>query len=413
MIRARIVVALATTMILTAGVAPVGHAASSSRPAAPTVIAITEQGGFNVLHHDYRWPTGVPHVMPTGVPSFTPISLPKGGDFASALERAEQGPLGHLERGRLYYVRGTRVFVYAPRDSADNSPIDLFADPTHATGTTSAAIGLRHGTSPSSFLVYVPDASEDGWRWLAHQPWIDIVSTSYYDAVNTDGRCRASRYVKSLVAHGHEVFSASGNVEQAGALSSPAGVPEAYQVGGVDSQGRTYVPGVSGTEPSISPTRPYETGDRFDFPAAATDSFSGEADFGGTSGAAPSTAGRAATLVALARAVLHSPANGVSGGALAQAGQRATLPSKGPLADGDFTNAELTEVLHHVAVPFLPQAGERYLVEGYGALSDDAISHAKDVLLGLEPLPDRADDDAMNASVESARAQLMAASDCS
>lgn len=137
-------------------------------------------------------------------------------------------------------------------------------------------------------------------------------------------------------------------------------------------------------------------------------------DFGGTSGATPSTAGRAATLIRLARAILGSRYTGTRGGALARAAAGADIPCVGPLSDGDFTAAELVQVLHHVAIPVAAAGPARYLFEGYGALNDPAaIATARDVLLGTKELPARPEDDAMHDRVEELRKTAWGAPRCS
>jgi hypothetical protein len=190
----------------------------------------------------------------------------------------------------------------------------------------------------------------------------------------------------------------------------PSGLPENYQVGGVASDGRSQRPSTDGT---AGPTRPYETGDRFAFQAAAPDSLNGSVLFTGTSGSAPSTAGRAADLIQYARTLLHSHA-GFSSGALATADRdsRLRLPARGPLRDGRLTRDELIDVLHHVAVPAEPAGPTRYAIEGYGALTREAMATAKRVLAGSQELPSRTEEDQQHALVEGGRGALFPAGRC-
>ena len=382
--------------------------AAIAKPA-PVVIAATEGGGINVLHSDFR--AAGPVRLPKGMPAPTVLTLPSKGSFEERIEAANAGAFGDLKAGHLYLIRGTRLLIYTPADLP--ADFDLFGDRSHATGVVAAAGGREHGTNPDALLLYVPSASADGWSWLAKQQWIDVVSTSYYPLVSTDdGRCYPTQHIRKIVGAGRLVFSASGNVEQAGAISSPSGVPESYQVGGVDDEGRSYVPGVSGAATSVTPTRAYETGDRFDFPSASADALTGSMPFGGTSGATPSTAGRAGDLIQFARSLLGSNWTGVQHGKVASLVPGHRAPAKGPLADGDLTSAELTDVLHRSAAPFEAPNPLRYLIEGYGAHSADTIAFAKDVLAGKATLPDRSDEDAMHQQVEEMRAHLMTATAC-
>jgi hypothetical protein len=264
-------------------------------------------------------------------------------------------------------------------------------------------------------LVFVPRVTKDAWRWLADQEWIDVVSTSYYSVFSSiEGFCVEAPYVREIARQGRLVFSAAGNVEQVGLAHAPSGLAEAYQVGGVDSSGRTYVPS-DGSEPAITPTRPYETGDRFHFDAAASDSLSGSAPFGGTSGAAPSTAGRAAELIQFARSILGGPGYGAQSIA-AHNGSLSTrqLPARGPLSDGDLTSAELIDLLHHTATPTAPgpAGAATFIAEGYGGLSEESIVLAKQVLAGDIPEPDRAVEDALHQHIETIRAALFPEQRC-
>jgi hypothetical protein len=392
----------AALVAMTAAVAAAVPSASTARKSriAPVVIAVVENGGLNVLHDDYRMPRrGVTARAPDVLNPRT-VFLPDTGGFEQRLEAGRRGPLGKLTPGTLYRIAGTKIAgVYVPEDT---QVTDLFADMTHATGTTSSAVGNTHGTNPDATLVYVVDSGPAAWEWVAAQSWIDLVSTSYFGG-GSRGTCVEGPYIEEIVEGGRVVFSSSGNGEQAGLFSSPSGVPSTYQVGGVDASGRSYVPGASGTSGSIMPTRPYETGDRFDFPAAAADSLDGSQDFGGTSGAAPSTTGRAAHLIQVARSILGSRWTGVRDGALARATDPGLRPARGPLADGDLTGAELVDLLHHTARPAEPASPLRYLVEGYGAHDADTVALAERVLRGLEEIPERPDDDTMHDHVESSR----------
>ncbi len=368
----------------------------------PAIIAITEGSGVNVLHRDFRTRDGEDVELPDTAPTARVVQLPRGGGFTERLARAQEGPLGNLDPGTLYYISGTRLLVYVPTDAGD---FDLLTNMEHATGTISAAAGLRHGTNPNALVVYVP-ASTGGWRWIRHQRWIDVVSVSYYTVVSPQPRCDANRFIRAIAREGRVVFAAAGNAEQAGLASSPAGAAGAYQVGGVDSQGRPYSPASSPTAVTVggTATRPYETGDRMEFPAAAHDSQTGSQDFGGTSGATPSTAGRATLLIEHARKILRSSSRGVVRGALARASGAPTgRPAHGPLTDGDLTGAELTELLHEVAIPYTPASPLRYFLEGYGALHSDAIERARRVLEGQETVLERADDDAQHDHWERVR----------
>jgi hypothetical protein len=370
---------------------------AAQRSAPATVIAIVEDG-MNLLHSDFAVLGGSDARLPARIPEVTRVNLPDSGSFEDRLRAAQAGPLGHLKEDTLYYVRGTRVLVYSP---PNGSAQDAFADRSHGTGVAGAAVGLEHGTNPDALLVIVVDTGPQAWEWLAQQSWIDAVSTSYITILNGTERCHEAPHIKDIVDQGRLVFSAVGNGEQFGEVGSPSGVPQSYQVGGVDSDGRTFLP----PQGTSSPNRPYETGDRYDFPSADSESLSGSMDFGGTSGATPSTAGRATELLQYARTLLGSSFTGVRGKVLARATRPGRAPQRGPLADGDLTAAELTDVLHHIARPAEAASPIRYLLEGYGALNhDEVLALGKRVLWGTARIPARAQEDAMHETIEAARA---------
>jgi hypothetical protein len=155
-------------------------------------------------------------------------------------------------------------------------------------------------------------------------------------------------------------------------------------------------------EGGLGATRPYETGDRFVFESADADSLDGSMGFGGTSGATPSTTGRAAELITFARELLRSK-TGFKDGALANIGPGGITPKQGPLKDGKLTREELIDVMHHSATPAEPPSPARYLVEGYGAFQQGAVDLAKKILAGQTAEPERPEEDQMHEAVESAR----------
>lgn len=375
------------------------RAASSIRPR--IVITVFEKG-LNVLHSDFRLRPGERLRLPPGVPDFETISLPTRGSFEERREAAQAGRLGNLQRDHLYWIAGTRILLYEA--GLGTSP-DVFFSADHGTGVASAAVGLRHGTHPNGIVLLVHGAGgAGGWEWAAQQRWIDLYSTSYISL----GHCSEATSVEEVVARGRPVFAGAGN-EIPGTAASPSGLRDAYQVGGVDAEGRSFfTPAGEGGIPG-STTRPYETGDRFDFDAASSTSLNGSEDFGGTSGAAPSTAGRAATILQRARSILDAPPDASRHRALAAAGAGARLPRRGPLADGDLTREELETLLHRVAQPAESPGPHRYLVEGYGALNDDATELALRVLSGRVVAPDRSEEDDVHQVVESLRPVATAA----
>jgi hypothetical protein len=387
-------------------------AGTSSGGAAPVVAIVGEDPGVNVLHDDFRTADGRDPAYPPGMPAPVMVSLPTAGTFAERLAQLQAGPLGHPVAGRLYAVHGTRLLLYA----APGSGSLVGGDRLHATGVLSSAIGRRYGTAPTALGLFVPGTSPAAFDWFAKQQWVDVASMSSYavHTVNSEEPattpiCLGAEPVSRWIGQGHVFFSSSGNTtDQPESVVTPNGLSRVYQVGGVDSTGHTWLPGHTEESDTFyaagNVVRPYETGELFSFPAAAPDALTGSVHFGGTSGATPRTAGRAAALIATARAMAGS--TGRRGPHLADAtGHR--RPAAGPLADGMFTSDELVDLLHAIAVPALPADGAGYAAEGYGALTDAAQRVGVRVLSGLQPMPTRTADDTANTVAEQARAALV------
>lgn len=403
----RVVVAgLAVAAVVASGLtASAGPAAGS----VPVVVAVMgEVGSLNVLHNEFATADGRDPAYPPRMPTPQRIALPPAGSFGERRAAVAAGPLGHLQPGVLYAVAGTRLLLL----NAGGTPYDgVGGEARHATGVVDSVVGRRVGTAPNALAVVVlGDGTDAAYRWLAAQSWVDLATTSDYTITTTSSpsQCSGADSVRAFSRAGRVLFSSSGNTTDGPeALVSPNGLPETYLVGGVDSSGATWRPGhPEESDPFYAGgnvVRPYETGERFSYQAAAPDSLSGLVHFGGTSGATPLTAGWAATLTAHARRTLHA-SSGASGGALAT-GPRRTR--RGPLADGRFTRDDLIQLMHAVATQHsgLP-SGAAYAAEGYGALNQSAITRAEQILDGQAPLPDRAADDTADRATRQARKEI-------
>ena len=415
-----------TAALLTGLAVCTGATAAPARQHAvrPVVIAVVGDAGFNVLHHDFATANGRDPILPAGFPRAVTVSLPSSGSFQDRLAKTEAGPLGHVKADTLYRVRNTRVIgVIAPSDIGQPlANVDLLADRLHGTGVASAAVGLRYGTAPNALLVFVVGEASNAWRWVANQPWIDLAVTSNYTPIDAadptnvpNTTCAGGAAIHDIAASGRLVFGSSGDDDQQGIVQAPLGLPDVYQVGGVNADGTPW----AGVHPDESDpqfatgqvTRPYVTGDLYSFMAASPDALTGATHFGGDSGAAPLTAGRAAALLAAARGQLHTP-NAVHAGLLAWLGPAARRPAKGPLADGQLTAAELSLVLRHTATRSLPDNPASYAVEGYGAMNAASMRLAGAVLAGTTALPDRSQDDTDYAAVTAARSIIFNSARC-
>jgi hypothetical protein len=366
-----------------------------------TTIAIVGDNGVNPLHEEFRTSDGRDPVYPQGMPKPVRVALPAAASFDEALQALRAGRLGSPHPGTLYAVKGTRLLIYATPGERS-----VLEDRAHGTGTASSAAGRGTGSSPDSLIVVVPGTRDTAYDWVARQQWIDVASTSVY-AIRTTDQCAGAAGARALHRDGGLLFSSSGNsYDYYEAASVPNGLPEVYQVGGVDRTGRTWLPPrTEEPEPLFAAgnvVRPYETGARYSFPAAAPDAARGRQPFGGTSGATPTVAGFAAELVAEARRLLQHQGRR-QGQVLARRGGDARPPKAGPLNDGALTRDELVELLHASATPAETVPG-RYSLEGFGAT--DARSHATAlaVLRGTRSVPDRAAEQRAHEQAESVRA---------
>jgi hypothetical protein len=397
-------IAAATILAIPTAARPAGATGTASPTTATTspraaVIAVVGESGMNVLHQDFATTNGRDPAYAAGLPRLTTVTLPSRGTFEQRRAQLKVGPLGHLRPGVVYAVRGTRLLIVSapsarPITDVTGSQTRVIStsstDPTlHGTGVVDAAIGRRFGTAPAALAILVLGPPSDAWAWVARERWVDLATTSDYDAVPG---CTAVDSVRSIVGSGRLVFSSSGNTTDAGEpLTAPNGLPEVYQVGGVDRDGAPYLPPHQDADPWFAAgtvTRPYETGELYDFTTASQDSLTGTMRFGGTSGATPRTAGWAADL--LMWTWRHAVAR----------------PPRGPLADGRLTGSELTRLLHAVARPSMPSGDGGFLLEGYGALGAEAAQQARRVLAGSAPEPRRPEDDARQARVDQARQQV-------
>lgn len=399
MTRSLTALAAALSVLSVLGAVPVVAASSAPLPPArQPVIAFVGESGMNVLHRDFAAVDASDAAHAVGV-RVRAVTLPQRGSFEARRQAVRQGPLGHLEPGVVYAVRGTRLLVVSAPGASPKTDVTASGeqfigtaptDPTmHGTGVVDAAIGRRFGTAPTAIGVLVLGSVGDAWNWVAQQRWIDLVSMSDYEPASL---CRAASAVRAFTARGGLAFSSSGNTTDAlEPLSSPNGLPEVYEVGGVDADGKPYVPPHVDSDPWFAAgnvVRPYETGELFSFTTAGYDGFTTTMRFGGTSGATPRTAGWAADLLMQAlrlRSAVH-----------------------GPLSDGRLTGLELRRLLHHVARPTQPSGAAGFAVEGFGRLDRAAIDVASQVLAGRMAEPVRAEDDGYEADVESVRAMAFA-----
>lgn len=396
----RLAVSCLTVASCLLGVLPA--AAAPAVPPPPPVVAVVGDAGLNVLHEEFRTADGSTPRYPAGMPRPVMVNLPKSGSFANRIESLREGPLGQPRPDTLYAVRGTRLLVYVPPGHDD-----VLTQRAHGTGVASSVGGRVTGTAPDALIVFVAGGGQGSYAWLASQHWIDVASTSVY-GVPTSEQCAGAEPVRRLHANGGLLFSSSGNtLDVAEPLAMPNGLPEVYQVGGVDADGRTYMPPhLEEEQPAFAfgtVVRPYESGARFSFPAASGDDLSGSQPFGGTSGSTPTVAGYAALLVREARTLLGDRGRRTAAAMAVRPPGGPRPPSRGPLSDGRLTRDELVRLLHTTATPAEEPGPARYALEGYGATTKASHTLALAVLRGTEGEPSRPQEDAAHAHAETLR----------
>lgn len=440
----------------------------------PQVVLAVVDTGINFYHQQYQLdaalsPLAVSLDVATltrlGVPELVSVELALDPALAweDAVEQDRERLLDTFEPRTLYTFPGTRILaaisfqesggqrceggglVSGGSSECVNWPLLLDLPGGHGTMTTSRAIGNTisiGGAEPDIHLVLVQGFTAEAVRWVADQPWIDMVSISagispfgivpgvphVLDKSGLFGESGIAAY--NYLAHRKPFFASTGNgVGNAGTVGYPSwtrgssGVPNAISVGANNNDEMSHWHNQDG----------YVSADGCDNPSADSDDTESVSDYGGgTSSATPFSAGGGAKLLLEARRRLHDLAVGprsddtlTEGEWTSQRAKDATvvlakgepgLVADGPLADGLFTLTEFKQTLYTtaLAVPTddesdgakcFPLAGgfpggenlppaARFPVHGYGEVNHASIGAAIAVLRGEQPMPERAEDDA-------------------
>lgn len=425
--RFRLLAALSVfaTTALTPVLAQAGTASVAKDDA--TVVAVIDTG-FSPYHQDFLQSQGNPYVrsLPlTKAPDTWLSGFPKPSTFASykplrlTLDGTNGANMSSLHAkdanqwnsvlpstaSSIHYrwIPGTKVigaltFGPEPTDRA----IDQLTPATAATiygaggsdhgmGTTSVAVGNRHGTCPSCVLVFIQytdqESAERALTWVHNQPWIDAVSNSYgfstgvalRDRVYNDTDLAAERAASE---RGQTTFFSAGNglenaftVPNSTLTSSQEGPDWVVTVAAVDPAGRDF----SGTG------KPADiAGMGMNYPSAYDSSTVSNGDaFSGTSNATAQIAGTYAQALFQARRALVGRSRVQHGGIVALGGPFSCGRKRRSceLADGTLTATELRTALFMGATPTAGHytdgvasaaqspalADTRFASEGYGA----------------------------------------------
>lgn len=329
----------------------------------------------------------------------------------------------------------------------------------HGTMTATRAAANEHSLCPTCRIVEIEGLGGDGVRWAADQPWIDVQSNSWLSLVPPPANQVSCTFNPPACGFNERSTAASFSYAEERMLTLAAsGNGAAYIMGFAPTP--TYI--LSTAAPGVILVGAHDNGRVAAWSGApahvAADGYAGwrasNTDLTEllphpmsccTSSSSPYAAGGAARVVTLARQILDSTNSAARDGVLARAPAGHPLPPSGPLRDGLFTLAEAKEVylktaqarpqegrddglVHWAADPTSPSrdfvpiygpganpfcqgcwtlpvkwadvpAGNPGLASiGYGGINEFSVALAEQVLLGNEPLPERALEDAFFAA---------------
>lgn len=375
------------------------------------VVVATFDTGTNPFHPCFRRDQTNPVDVVADYPSDAiPLGLTFAEDYRQSLEKSKPA-LDRIRPWTLHYVPGTNLSFYG----SDSAKTEFVDDYPHGSQASSQIACERYGMAPDAQLVilnWYDDRTQQHklTRWVARQPWIDVVHFNIQDLptplASADG-------IKAVISAGKLVVIAAGNgVAGAGVnypmeLSHYNGPPGSLIAGANDNGGYAF----------FSNLNPHVVMDGEGTVAAAPDSY-GDDTFNGTSSASPRITGYVARLLYGARLVV-----GHSGRGLLTIPRGSPRPQRGALSDGRLSAGELHEIVRKTANPnphdsrydgtsFLPipQPVDLpfafYPKMGYGEVSERTIDAALDVLLGRAPLPERPFEDRFYEQSEELRRRL-------
>lgn len=410
-----------------------------------TVIAFVDSG-INPYHQDFRAPefTHHPSEYVEGFPADArrldlSLGVADSEGYAAARD-ADEETLFDIEGNSLYWIPGTRIIGgYSTRaGGAGTFPERKIIDENgHGTGVASVGAGQFFGSNPNALIVAVEGLGAASLEWATSQPWIDIVSNSWGNIGNAPlGSTTATR---AATRRGQTVAFAGGNgttnqnSHQVFAPSGPVPVDDPCECKFPDSNptvtspygGPSWILTVGAVSPINGqahwwhsvPVDVSSFGSKWRAAHVSGVTRDQNRDFGGTSCATPVTAGVLSTIIQRAREELGDTVGGQrEGQAVAVAQPGVTLPAQGPLADGVLTRTEAEALVQKTAFPvsfdpakaswdyaIRPTTPLYYAYQGYGVVNRDSRDLAHRVLMGEEPMPDRAEVDSFIARADTLR----------
>ncbi|MDQ3957921.1 MAG: S8/S53 family peptidase, partial [Actinomycetota bacterium] len=392
----------------------------------PFVVIAFVDTGINPYHQEFRAPEFVHHPSkyiegyPTDAAPLKPsfgLADSKGYEAArTADDKMWQG----VQDSKLYWFPGTRIIGGISRASGGaTSPWQerkILDDQGHGTGVASVGAGRYFGSNPNALIVMVEGLGERSLEWATSQEWIDIVSNSWGNTANLPlGDPESTRVA---TRRGQTVVFSAGN----GATNTnsstvfPAGGP-------VEDPCKCKTP-----DSDVSMTDPW-SGPSWLLTVGAASPINGQAhwwhsipvdvasfgskwraagafgvkpvideenvqtrDFGGTSCAAPTTAGVLSAIIERARIQLGDTHGGQRPDQVVATGSRKL--ASGPLDDGQLTRLEAEALVQKTAAPVpadpvkitwdyavRPTTPIYYVHQGYGVVTKVSKALALDVLL--------------------------------
>lgn len=414
----------------------------------PFVVVAFVDSGINPYHQDFRAPEFVHHPSkyiegyPTESKALRPsfgLADSKGYDAA----RAKDDLMWKMvKRSELYWFPGTRIIGGMSKGAGGTSgewqERMILDDQGHGTGVASVGAGRYFGSNPNALIVMVEGLGAQSLEWATSQPWIDIVSNSWGNQANLP--LGSPEQTRVATERGQTVVFSAGN----GATNTnsstvfPAGGP-------VEDPCKCKTP-----DSDNSMTDPW-SGPSWQLTVGAASPINGQAhwwhsipvdvasfgskwraagawgvkpvvdeenvqtrDFGGTSCAAPTTAGVLSSIIERARVELGDTTGGQRPDQVVAIGKKKL--ASGPLDDGMLTRLEAEALVQKTAAP-VPADPEKltwdyavrpttplyYLHQGYGVVTKDSKALAFDVLLGKEELPVRTEVDNFIAGADAIR----------
>ncbi|MGH2757316.1 MAG: S8 family serine peptidase, partial [Actinomycetota bacterium] len=310
----------------------------------PFVVIALVDSGINPYHEDFRAPEFVHHPSkyiegyPKEAKTFRlalDIADKKGYEAARKTDEAEWLQVMSSE---LHWFPGTRVIggiSFGSGDTTDPWPErKILDDQSHGTGTASVAAGQFFGSNPNALIVEVEALGERSLEWANAQKWIDITSNSWGNLANLPLGDPAT--TKAATERGQTVVFSAGNgatntnsstlfppdgpvedpckcktPDSDNSMTDPWSGPSwlltigaVSPINGQDHWWHSYPVDVSSFGSKWRAAGAWGVKIRADEENVDT------RDFGGTSCAAPTTAGVVSQIVLVAREILGDPVGG-------------------------------------------------------------------------------------------------------